>query len=111
MKQIQGRVTEIPPRIEQNGNGYAIVIRRPYRETEDITRGWLIKDKAAKSVASQTGFDSWRNAAFGWLRGANDTLSYNETLQRLKVAYARNVLEEWAKEETKKISDIAAGIS
>lgn len=110
LKQIQGRVTEIPPRIEQNGNGYAIVIRRPYRETEDITRGWLIKDKAAKSVASQTGFDSWRNAAFGWLRGANDTLSYNETLQRLKVAYARNVLEEWAKEETKKISDIAAGL-
>lgn len=115
LKAIGTRITEIPARIEQHGLGYKFVITKPYRETEDVVRNFLINDKqgnivpSARSTGSATGFDSWKNAALGWLRGADDTLSYNETLQRKIATYTQSAFQKWAKEEAEKIEQVATG--
>jgi len=107
---INTRVTETPAKVVQDGVGYKLVITRPYKETDDIVRDFLIAEKSGKSSAAQEGFSNWRSAALGWIRGANDTLSLNETKQRLKATYAESVLQKWANDEAKKLSDVAAGL-
>lgn len=110
LEAINKRVVATPARIEQDGAGFKIVITRPYKETDDTVREFLIADEKARSTATQEGFANWRSAAIGWIRGANDTLSYNETVQRLKATYSQSVLQQWANDEAKKLSDVAAGL-
>jgi hypothetical protein len=97
----------IDARIIQDGAGYKLAVIKPYTETDDIVRSWLINDKAARSTSSAEGFNSWRNSILGWLRGADDTLAYNETLQRKVATYTQSLFRKWAVEESKDIEAVA----
>lgn len=104
---IKSRVQWKDPIIEQNGVGYKFSVMRPYRETDDVVRQWLINDSKAKSTASLNNWDSWKNSWLGWVRGSDDTLAYNESVQRKVANYTQSTLRVWAKEEAKAIEDIA----
>ncbi len=116
LKEIEGRLTWTDAVIEQQGVGYKITVWKPYREVEDSVRGFLI-DKSAEgkfigkgaSTSSAEGVTSWKNAALGWIRGADDTLSVNETMQRKIATYTQSVLRKAAEEESKYIENIATG--
>lgn len=105
---LKKKITYTEPVIEQQGLGYKITVVRPYKETDEVVRSWLLKDKKAQSTGSlPEGADSWKNSFLGWIRGADDTLSYNETLQRKVAVYTQNVLKKWADGEAQAIEDIA----
>lgn len=101
--------------IEQKGLGYKYVVTKPYRETDDVVRAYQIKrgdgsyNPASLSTASMTGWHSWKNAALGWFRGADDGLALNDAIQRKVTTYAQNRFRQWAKEEAAKIEEIASG--
>lgn len=101
------KITTSDPIIEQNGLGYKFVVIRPYKETDEVVRRYLLNDKNALSTSSAEGFNSWKNSFLGWVRGADDTLSYNETLNRKIATYTQSVVKEWAKDEAAHIEAIA----
>lgn len=109
LAEINKRITPTDPVIEQNGVGYNITILRPYRENDEVVRSWLINDNKAKSTSSAAGWESWRNSFLGWVRGADDTLAYNESLNRKIANYTQTVLRTWAKDEARAIEDIGGG--
>lgn len=107
LKGLNQKVVMSDPVIEQNGLGYKYTVVRPYKETDDIVRQFLIRGKETQSSASLEGWQSWKNAALGWVRGADDTLSYNESLQRKIATYTQNRMREWAANEAKDIEALA----
>lgn len=115
LEDVNKKVFMTDAKIEQNGVGYKYVITKPYKETEDVVRNYMIRRgdgsyaPEALSTSSMTGTQSWKNAALGWFRGADDSLSVNEAIQRKAVTYARNAISKWAKEEAKKIEAVANG--
>lgn len=97
----------IDARIIQDGAGYKLAVIKPYTETDPIVRSWLLASKAAKSTSSAEGFTGWSNSILGWLRGADDTLAYNETLNRKIATYTQSLFKKWAVEESKDIETVA----
>jgi hypothetical protein len=119
--EISGRLTSVPARVEQDGLGFKIVVRKPYQETDDAVRDALIGKRVgadghitfsgdSASSASQDGMTSWKNAALGKLRGADDTLSVNETKNRKVATYTQSLFDKWASERAKYIEQIATGV-
>src|SRR6266436_6411565 len=107
LAEINKRVTTSDPIVEQHGVGYKYVVIRPYKETDDVVRSFLTNDKKSQSSAALTGFSSWKNSFLGWIRGADDTLAYNETLNRKIATYTQSLLREWAKNDAEAIEKIA----
>jgi hypothetical protein len=107
LAEIGKRVITSDPVIEQHGVGYKVVIIKPYKETDDTVRSWLINDKKSQSSASLTGFDAWKNSFLGWVRGADDTLAFNESLNRKIATYTQTLLRQWAKDDAEAIEKIA----
>lgn len=95
--------------IEQKGLGFYIRMSRPVNETEAWIRDGLIWNNKAKSSSSMTGWRAGANALLGRLRGASDTLSMQETIQRLKVVYSQNKFLELANAQMKYVEDVARG--
>lgn len=104
---VSSRIITSAPVVEQHGLGYKYVVMRPYKETDPIVRSYLLDDSKAKSTASMTGFPAWRNMVLGWIRSADDTLSFNESLNRKIATYTQTALKEWAANEMKEIEAIA----
>lgn len=104
---VNSRVTLSDPVIQQQGLGYKFTVVKPYNETDDTVRSWLINDAKAKSTSSAEGFNGWKNSVLGWVRGADDTLSYNETLQRKVATYTQSLFKQWAKDSAKDIEAVA----
>ncbi len=108
LAELRKKVTYTDPVIEQHGLGYKITIVRPYKETDETVRSFLLADAKARSTGSlDEGFDSWKNSLIGKLRGADDTLAFNETLQRKVAVFTQNALRKWADEEAQAIEDIS----
>jgi len=114
LKDVNTRVTMGEPVIEQNGLGFTFKVVRPYKETDDVVRKWHInKDEGGKfygegaSSASREGFSGWKNSILGWIRGADDTLAFNESLQRKTAVYTQSLLREWAKDDAQLIENLA----
>jgi len=107
LAEIQSRVRHSDPVIEQNGVGYKFTVIRPYKETDDLVRTWLTKDPSSTSTSSATGWSSWKNSVLGWVRGSDNTLSFNESLNRKIATYTQSALKEWAYNEAKEIEAIA----
>lgn len=107
LEELRKKTSYTDPVIEQHGMGYKIIVIRPYKETDEAVRSWALADKNALSTASQTGFDSWKNSILGKIRGADDTLAFNETLNRKIAVYTQNALKKWADQEAQAIEDIA----
>lgn len=106
----------IPPtRIQQHGVGWKIVERRPLNETDSIVRDLMIRDAngvmhpESLSSNSSSGISSFWNAIVGKIRGADDTLSLNESIQRKVATYSNNVFKEWAHQEAQYIKQVASG--
>lgn len=102
--------------VQQHGVGYKIVLRRPLVETDRTVRDLLIRDTNgniipdAVSTSSQTGIKALMNAALGTLRGADDTLAINESIQRKIGTYSQSLFKQWASEEAKHIRQISSGV-
>lgn len=108
LEALNKKVSFSDPVIEQHGMGYKIVVVKPYKETDETIRGWLLADEKAKSTSSlPEGFASWRNSIIGKLRGADDTLAFNETLNRKIAVFTQNALKKWADQEAQAIEDLA----
>lgn len=95
--------------MEQKGLGYYLELRIPVSETENWVRDGLIWSDKAKSTSSLEGWRGAGNALLGWIRGASDTLSLQETTQRLKAVYTQNKFLELAKQEMKYVEDVVQG--
>lgn len=111
---VNTRVTLGDAIIEQQGLGFKFTVVRPYKETDDVVRSFLInKNEGGKfygegaSSASQEGFSSWKNSVLGWIRGADDTLAFNESLQRKTAVYTQSLLREWAQADADLIEKLA----
>lgn len=103
-------------RVEQQGLGFKIVIRRPLNETDKTIRDLMIKDSngnfipEALSTGSSGGWKSLMNAAIGKFRGADDTLALNESINRKIGTYTQSLFKEWAQQEAQYIKQIASGV-
>ncbi len=114
LEEVNKKVTLGDAVIEQNGLGFTFKVIRPYKETDDVVRSWLInKDEGGKfygegaSSASREGFGGWKNSVLGWIRGADDTLAFNESMQRKVAVYTQSLLKEWAKDDAQIIENLA----
>lgn len=115
LKDITGRLTTLDPVIEQHGVGYKFVINHYVDETSDLFRDMLIgtkdrPDPNALSTSSAKGITAWRQAAIGWITGADNTLAKYETMQRKTATYGVNRFREWADEQGKYIKQVSTGI-
>lgn len=109
--EIKGSTT-----IEQHGVGFKIVVRRPLVETDKAVRDLMIRDASGKlipeaiSTSSQTGWKALMNGAIGKLRGADDTLALNESIQRKIGTYSKSLFDQWARADMKYIRALASGV-
>ncbi len=120
LAEINSRLTKVPAEIVQNGNGYSIRLWRPYVETSDIVRSFAISDnrgnivkEAASPLRSDLGNENtrtWLKGYLGWFRGADDTLSLYDTLNRKAATTAQNVINELLSEEARKIEAVYTGM-
>lgn len=107
---------QIGPQIRQQGVGYYIEINRPLDETMPVIRDLMVKDTTgatltdATSTAQSTGLNSWKNALLGWIRSPEDTLSRQESRQRLAATYGEAVLQRLADNMGKSIENLSRGI-
>lgn len=104
-------ITGQPAAVKQQGLGYYIVIRKPLNETDHVIRDLLLQSTNAESSSNKNA-TQWRsraNSILGWVRGADDTLAFNESVQRKVATYATSEFQKVANEEGKFLSDIARG--
>jgi hypothetical protein len=105
-----------PEKIQQHGVGFKLVIERPLTETDKVVRDLMIRDVDGKlypeaiSSASRPGLSQLMNAALGKIRGADDTLALNESIQRKIGTYTQSLFKEWASQEAAYIRQIASGV-
>jgi hypothetical protein len=104
---VNGKLVTTEPVIEQHGLGYKFTVIRPYKETDDAVRTWLTRSDKALSTSSMEGWNGWKNSVLGWVRSADDTLSFNESLNRKIATYTQTTLKEWAKNEARDIEAVA----
>ena len=115
LKDITGRLTTTDPVIEQHGIGYKFVINHYVNEKSDLFRDMLIgtkdrPDPNALSTSSAKGITAWRQAALGWITGADETLSRYETMQRKTAQYGTNRFLDWVADQGKYINQVSTGI-
>ena len=115
LKDITGRLTPIDPVVEQHGIGYKFVINHYVDEKSDLFRDMLIgtkdrPDPNALSTSSAKGITAWKQAALGWITGADETLSRYETMQRKTAQYGTNRFLDWVAEQGKYINQVSTGI-
>lgn len=115
LNDITGRLTPVDPVVEQHGIGYKFVVNHYVDETSDLFRDMLIgtkdrPDPNALSTSSAKGITAWRQAAIGWITGADNSLAKYETMQRKTATYGINRFREWADEQGKYINQVSTGI-
>lgn len=103
----ESKLSVQPAVIEQNGLGYKLIVTRPYNEASDVVRNYQLGSKEALSTVSDNSWHGIVNGFIGKLRGADDTLAINDSINRKIATYARGEFEKWAKEASKEIDVIA----
>ncbi len=102
--------------IKQRGIGFYVERTIPFNEGDPLVKNLMIRDVAgniipdAVGTSSASGFENIRNGIFGWVRGANQTLSKNEMMQRNAATFSTSGLRNWAKQEGQSLVDIARGV-
>lgn len=101
-------------KVVQEGLGYKLVVVKPYIETSDMVRNYMIETNVkgefiGKGASSVSTSKNPILAALSKWRGADDTLAYNDSVQRGIATYTQNLWKEWAKSEQSKIEAIATG--
>lgn len=84
----------------QKGLGFYLEVEKPLDETMHPIRDWLVKTK------DSTAPGGWLNAAVGWLRTPEDTLSLEQNLQRKLVTYNVAPFMAFAKEAVQDIRSL-----
>jgi len=113
--EINKRITTLPSVVNQKGIGFYIERRVPFNEGDSLVKNLMVKDLAGNFVkdaigtSSASGFNNIMNGVFGWFRGANQTLSKNEMMQRNAATFSAYGLRNWAKQEGQALVDIAKG--
>src|SRR6266404_1606824 len=114
LKAVNARITKAPAVVEQQGLGYKIVVVKPYIETDDLVRNYMIERNAEGlfTGAGASKVSTSQNpilAALSRWRGADDTLALNDSIHRKVAVYSQNLFKQWAKDEQSKIEAIATG--
>jgi hypothetical protein len=108
LEAVNKRVSYTQPVIEQHGLGYKYIITRPFRETDDVVRDYLNATAESKSSATQgEGWSRWFNSFAGKFRSADDTLAYNESMNRKIATYTNKVIAQWGADIAKDIEAIS----
>jgi hypothetical protein len=100
---VNARIVTSDPVVEQHGLGYKFTVWRPYNETDPAVRSYLLSTEEARSPDLK----SWKNSVLGYIRGADDTLAYNDSMNRKVATYTQTAVKQWAKAEADKIEEIA----
>lgn len=86
--------------VEQKGLGWYVSIEKPIDETSHPIRDWILKTKESETPGG------WLNAFVGWLRTPEDTLSFEQNLQRKLATYNVGPFMNFAKETVKDIRNL-----
>jgi hypothetical protein len=86
--------------IQQKGLGWYLEVEKPLDETMHPIRDWLVKTKESQAPGG------WLNAAVGWLRTPEDTLSLEQNMQRKLVTYNTAPFMAFAKEAISSIREL-----
>jgi hypothetical protein len=88
------------PEIDKDGLGWFIRVSKPLDETSSVIRDMLLKTADAVTP------DSWANSFLGWLRTPEETLSFENRMQRKLATYNASSFLEYAKETARDIGKI-----
>lgn len=123
VRKYKAQLAEVTARLKpedaivQKGIGFYIERNVPLKENDPVLKNLMIKDingnfvEDAIGTSSASGFNNIRNGLFGWIRGANHTLSKNEMMQRNTATFSTTALRKWAADESLALHDIATGKS
>src|SRR5882762_8094539 len=112
---VNKRVTPVAAVVNQKGIGFYIEKLVPFNEGQTLVKDLMIRDTAGNLVpdaigtSSASGFSNIVNGVTGWIRGANQTLSKNEMMQRNAATFSTSGLRRWASQEGQALVDIARG--
>jgi hypothetical protein len=96
--------------VDQQGLGFHIEHWVPLKENDDLTRDTLkytVKGEVRSEAAS--GGKGLVNSVLGWVRNSDDTLSFNESVQRKAATYSQNNLNKWMQGVSRDLTDIRNG--
>lgn len=85
---------------KQQGLAWHLEYERPLEETMHPIRDWLIKTKEQETPGG------WLNATVGWLRTGEDTLSFEQNMQRKLATYNVSPFMQFAKDSMKDVYDL-----
>lgn len=87
--------------IKPDGFGYYLQFKKPLNETTNAVRDYLLATKISQTP------DSWLNAFTSWLRTPEETMSFEQRMNRKIATYAPSELMKVAKETAGEIQKLA----
>lgn len=97
LNRLDGTANEI-----QKGMGWYLEVSRPLDETMKPIRDWLVKTKETQTPGG------WLNAAVGWLRTGEDTLSREQSIQRKLATINTSPFMQFAKDSMKDVKELGS---
>lgn len=91
--------------VRPQGAGYKVVVSRNLDETSDIVRDFLARTSLGQSPNNT--LTAWG----AWLRSPEDTLSFEQNLNRKVASYGRSIFYKIHKENAQAIVDLARGVN
>ena len=109
---FEPQLTEATARLEQQGLGFYIEHLIPLREQDNVLRDLMVRlgGEEQASTNQATGIRRQVNAILGWVRNSEDTLSKEESRQRLAATYAKTNIERWGQALNKDLEDLKNGV-
>lgn len=96
--------------LERQGLGWYFRVTVPVNETSDAMRSYQLASKNAISAVGEGRTANWMGAGLNWLRGADDTLSFNESVQRKAATYSQAALQKAVKTTSGYLDQIYNGV-
>ncbi len=96
--------------VNQQGLGFYIEHWVPLKETDDLTRDTL-KYTLGKTAIPEaaSGGKGLVNSILGWVRNSDETMSFNESVQRKAATYSQNNVNKWMQGVARDLVDIRNG--
>ena len=90
-------------KVSKQGWGYYLTVNKPLDETSSVMRDILVNTEGSASRLS------WKNGILGWLRTAEDTLAFNQNVNRKVATYAQSEYRTLADQQRQYIQDLKNG--
>ena len=90
--------------VESEGGGWFIRVKAPLDETDEAVRNIL------NTVPGTETPNSLVNSMVGWIRPPDDTMSFEQRMNRKLATYGPSVLKDLYNEEARNIKDLVRGV-